>query len=130
LAFCMPVFLLSLTGLPPLAGFIGKFYVFAAVIERGGPWYVVLAIIGVVNSAISLYYYLRIVKSMYLTQGDDKPLGVHRGYLAICAALAVPVLGLGLFWTPVTQRISASLAFYRSAPVSAATAAAAVDAPK
>jgi len=62
-AFAMLLFMLSLGGIPPTAGFMGKFWLFGAAIESGYVW---LAFIGVVNSAISLYYYLRIVVFMYL----------------------------------------------------------------
>ena len=62
-AFAMLLFMLSLGGIPPTAGFMGKFWLFGAAIESGYVW---LAVIGVLNSAISLYYYLRIVVFMYL----------------------------------------------------------------
>jgi NADH-quinone oxidoreductase subunit N len=62
-AFAMLVFMLSLGGIPPTAGFMGKFWLFGAAIESGFVW---LAVVGVLNSAISLYYYLRIVVFMYL----------------------------------------------------------------
>jgi NADH-quinone oxidoreductase subunit N len=62
LATCMLLFLVSLGGLPPTAGFFGKFYLFRAVLEQGYVWLVILAVI---NSAISFYYYLRIVYSMF-----------------------------------------------------------------
>jgi NADH-quinone oxidoreductase subunit N len=62
-AFAMLLFMLSLGGIPPTAGFMGKFWLFGAAIESGYVW---LAFIGVINSAISLYYYLRIVVFMYL----------------------------------------------------------------
>ena len=63
----MSLFMFSLTGLPPTAGFIGKFYLFAAVINAGAQYYWI-AIIGVLNSVISLYYYMRIVKVMYFNE--------------------------------------------------------------
>lgn len=63
LAASMTVFLLSLAGIPPLAGFIGKFFVFAAAIESG---YLMLAIAAAVNSVVAAFYYFRIVKAMYL----------------------------------------------------------------
>jgi NADH-quinone oxidoreductase subunit N len=62
-AVAMAVFLFSLAGIPPLAGFIGKFYLFAAVIR--GEFYA-LALIGALNSVVSLYYYARIVRTMFL----------------------------------------------------------------
>jgi NADH-quinone oxidoreductase subunit N len=62
-AFAMLLFMLSLGGIPPTAGFMGKFWLFGAAIESGHLW---LAVVGVLNSAISLYYYLRVVVFMYL----------------------------------------------------------------
>ena len=62
-AFAMLLFMLSLGGIPPTAGFMGKFWLFGAAIDAGYVW---LAVIGVLNSAISLYYYIRIVVFMYL----------------------------------------------------------------
>ena len=62
-AFAMLLFMLSLGGIPPTAGFMGKFWLFGAAIDAHYYW---LAVIGVLNSAISLYYYIRIVVFMYL----------------------------------------------------------------
>lgn len=115
LAVAMVIFLLSLTGLPPLAGFIAKFYVFMAVIERGGTWYYVLAVIAAVNSAVSLYYYMRIARAMFLTEPlTTEPLREGAGYAGLTAALVVPVLVLGLYWSPVYESIRSSTAFFRS----------------
>ncbi|HET7220874.1 MAG TPA: NADH-quinone oxidoreductase subunit N [Vicinamibacterales bacterium] len=68
LAGLMTVFLLSLGGFPPMAGFIGKWYIFAAAVERGHYW---LAIIGVLTSVVSVFFYLRIVVMMYMTEGAE-----------------------------------------------------------
>jgi NADH-quinone oxidoreductase subunit N len=62
-ALAMLVFMLSLGGIPPTAGFMGKFYLFGAAIEAGYVW---LAVIAVLNSAISLYYYIRVVVFMWI----------------------------------------------------------------
>jgi NADH-quinone oxidoreductase subunit N len=69
-AVALMIFLFSLTGLPPLAGFIGKFYLFAAVIKAK---FYVLALVGVLNSVVSLYYYARVVRTMFLDfpAGDE-----------------------------------------------------------
>jgi NADH-quinone oxidoreductase subunit N len=69
LAAAMAVFMLSLTGIPPTLGFVGKFYLFRAAIE--GQYYL-LAVIGVVTSLISAYYYLRVVVTMYMRDGEPK----------------------------------------------------------
>jgi len=69
LAAAMAVFMLSLTGIPPTLGFVGKFYLFRAAIE--GQFYL-LAVIGVVTSLISAYYYLRVVVTMYMREGEPE----------------------------------------------------------
>jgi NADH-quinone oxidoreductase subunit N len=61
----MTIFLFSLAGVPPTAGFIGKFYLFSGAIQKGYIW---LAVIGVLNSAASAYYYLRIMVYMYMKE--------------------------------------------------------------
>jgi NADH-quinone oxidoreductase subunit N len=72
LAGCMAVFMLSLAGLPPLAGFFGKFYLFSAAFRAGANhgllWLVALALFG---SLISLYYYLIVLKVIFQTQGTE-----------------------------------------------------------
>jgi NADH-quinone oxidoreductase subunit N len=65
----MAIFMLSLIGLPPTIGLVGKFYLFRAVIEGGFPG---LAIIGVLTSLISAYYYLRVVVIMYMREGEPE----------------------------------------------------------
>ncbi len=110
LAAAMAIFMLSLSGIPPLAGFFGKFLVFKAAVEAGWAW---LVVIGVLNSAISAYYYLRIVVAMYFQplaeDGEEKePLSVLASrsslFVVTVAAIAVVVIGLqpGL-WTGVMR---------------------------
>src|SRR3990172_7502694 len=67
LALAMTLFMLSLTGLPPTVGFVGKFYVFNAAIQAGYLW---LALVGVITSLISAFYYLRIVMAMWMKPGE------------------------------------------------------------
>ena len=67
-AICFSILLLSLAGLPPLAGFIGKFYIFRSLINEGFIW---LAVIGIIGSVIAAFYYLRVVKIMYLDENED-----------------------------------------------------------
>jgi len=69
LAMCFSIFLFSLAGIPPTAGFIGKFYLFAGAVQQGYIW---LAIIGVLNSAASVYYYLRVMVYMYMKKPDEE----------------------------------------------------------
>jgi NADH-quinone oxidoreductase subunit N len=69
LGTAMAVFMLSLTGIPPLAGFAGKFYVFSAAVSEG---YVALAVIGVLNSVVSAGYYIRVLVTMFMTPGTPE----------------------------------------------------------
>ncbi len=108
-AVIMTVFLFSLTGLPPFAGFIGKFYLFAALLEQGSVWYVILALVGALNSAVSLYFYARIVKTMFLEKGDGTPVPTRAATVILGSALAIPVLALGLYWGPLVDLAAASL---------------------
>jgi NADH-quinone oxidoreductase subunit N len=85
-AFAMLLFMLSLGGIPPTAGFMGKFWLFSAAIESG---YVTLAVIGVLNSAISLYYYVRIVVFMYLKKETSGSEPVTSPMLAFTLAVAI-----------------------------------------
>ena len=65
LSVAMAIFMFSLAGIPPLAGFIGKFYIFSAAVKQGFIW---LAIIGVLNSLVAVYYYLRVIVAMYMKE--------------------------------------------------------------
>jgi len=85
LALAMTVFMLSLIGFPPTLGMVGKFYLFRAVIAGGFTW---LAIIGVLTSLISAFYYLRVVVNMYMKEGDPATeqetwLGLATGTMAV-----------------------------------------------
>ena len=76
LTVAMAVFLLSLMGIPPLVGFMGKLYVFAAVIERGPDfyWY---AVVAALNAAMAAYYYARVLKTMIIDAGQRGQAGLH-----------------------------------------------------
>jgi NADH-quinone oxidoreductase subunit N len=96
LGAAMALFMLSLAGIPPTGGFMGKFYIFSPAIQAN---YIGLAIIGVLNSVISVYYYLRITVVMYMSQGEAEP---ATGGLSPALGLAVLIailgtLQLGLF---------------------------------
>jgi NADH-quinone oxidoreductase subunit N len=97
LAAMFSLFLISLAGIPLTGGFIGKFYLFSAAIQRG---YIGLAIIGVLNSVISVYYYFRIIIMMYMREpapGQPDPEPVSLPVLAIIAIAAVWILWLGIY---------------------------------
>jgi NADH-quinone oxidoreductase subunit N len=101
LSFLMAVFMFSLTGIPPFAGFFGKYYVFAGAIEAGYTW---LAILGVLMSVVSAYYYLRVVVVMYFQEGTALPESrtPRLGMIAL-ALSAIGLLGLGLFPSTVVD---------------------------
>lgn len=94
MAFCLTLFLLSLAGIPPTVGFFGKFYMFSAAIGEGLIW---LAVWGVLNSVISVYYYLRPIVVMYMKDGEseeaERSMNATRAAIIISAVLVV-VLGV------------------------------------
>lgn len=102
-AGAMAIFLFSLTGIPPFAGFFGKWLLFAAVLEQGYYW---LAFVGLLNSVVSLYYYARIVKAMYLEAADDKTASTNTafstGTFALLSVFVIPTILIGfinIFYT-------------------------------
>lgn len=112
-SFSFAIFLLSLAGIPPLAVFVAKFFMFYAAVEAGGTW-IWLAVAGVLNSALSLYYYARVIKNIYFGVENVPPpqtqtRGETWGYLApILIALLLTVL-LGIFEGPVIQAAKAAI---------------------
>jgi NADH-quinone oxidoreductase subunit N len=94
-AVTLATFLFSLAGLPPFAGFVGKFYVFAAAMQGKLYWLVVAAVL---NSVVSLYYYARVVKMMFLEQPGTDDLRVTFAWsdLGAVGLLSVLTVYLGL----------------------------------
>jgi NADH-quinone oxidoreductase subunit N len=119
-AVTFAIFLFSLTGIPPFAGFTGKWFLFYSVFERvdgpGGNWYAVLLLIAAINTAISLFFYMRIVRAMFI----DAPYAEHPPairprvvYQLILAASATAVVVFGLWWAPMVEWTQASLQLFR-----------------
>jgi NADH-quinone oxidoreductase subunit N len=107
----MAVFLLSLTGLPPTAGFIGKFTLFAAVIKA--KW-IGLAVAGAINSVISLYYYARIFRNLFLREpeGTRETLRFSTVQTALVLLLIIPTLVLGVAFAPVVRAALAAVSMW------------------
>jgi len=101
---CMAIFLFSLTGIPLFSGFIGKFLLFGALIQTQS--YLWLAVLGVLNSVVSLYYYAKILRAIWLEKPESMGTEIHLvkwpevlGLLG----LAIPTIILGLFFSPVLE---------------------------
>jgi NADH-quinone oxidoreductase subunit N len=108
-AVAMSLFLFSLTGLPPFAGFFGKYFIFAALVARGGTLMITLAILGVLNSALSLFYYARVLKAMYFEHSDAPPVRVWPLHAGTIWALAIPTVALFVVWSPLMELVDRSL---------------------
>jgi NADH-quinone oxidoreductase subunit N len=112
LAGCMAIFMLSLAGIPPLAGFFGKFYLFSAALRAGGNfgifWLVVLALFG---SFVSLYYYLIVLKAIFVDEpslATDRPSSDLLQRITV-AALAAAILFFGIMPDILASRILAAI---------------------
>jgi NADH-quinone oxidoreductase subunit N len=117
-ACAMLVFMLSLGGIPPTAGFMGKVWVFGAAIDSGFIW---LAVVGVVNSAISLFYYIRVVVFMWIKEevvGSAIPVGP-----AMAIALLIAAAGsvfFGVYPQPLFEHAQAAAGSFYGVVTSAA----------
>ncbi len=107
LAVAMSVFLLSLIGIPPFSGFLGKLYVFGAVINQGLIWF---AVVGGINATVAAYYYMRVMKAILVeeTNGNSSPLTISLLNRALLVVLLVPNILLIVFWNPVNRWTAAS----------------------
>ncbi len=102
LCVSLGIFLFSLTGVPLTGGFIGKFYIFSALINSGYVW---LALIGLLNAVVSLYYYVKIIKNMFLVQptGNKTHEAFSWGYNFVLIVLIVPTILLGIYFGPLIK---------------------------
>ncbi len=99
LSLAMLVAFLSLSGMPPLGGFVAKVFVFAAAVQANWVW---LAVVGVLNSIIGLYYYLTVLKVVYLKRSpdEDKPLPISRQYAIALVVLTLGIILIGTLFGP------------------------------
>ena len=94
-ALLMSLFLISLAGIPPTAGFIGKFYVFAAVINQR---MILLGALAALNTIIAAFYYLNVIRHMYFAESSvDGAVAPSRGLMTVLVINAVMVLAIGIF---------------------------------
>jgi len=108
----MTLFMLSLTGLPPTAGFVGKLYIFKTLVGAGSE-FLWLVVAGGVNSVISLYYYFHVVKVMFLGgKRSDVITYPPSTMFGLMIFTAIPSLLLGLYWNPLASWVKNSLVFY------------------
>jgi NADH-quinone oxidoreductase subunit N len=110
LAFAMLLFLLSLAGVPPLAGFIGKLYIFVAAIKEG---LYTLITVALINIVISMYYYLVVVKKMYINEPiDPSPVSISGPMKAVVYVGLAGTLVIGIYPQPfIDWIVSATLMF-------------------
>ncbi len=111
LAITMSIVMFSLAGIPPLAGFVGKFYIFSAAIKSG---YVVLAVIGVLNSVVAVYYYLRVTVAMYMKPParEFAPLSLSP-YMIVALIISVwDTIHLGIFPARIIEFAQKSTLLY------------------
>jgi NADH-quinone oxidoreductase subunit N len=104
-AFAMVIFLLSLGGIPPTAGFIGKYFLFAAAIQSGFGW---LAIIAVLMSAVSMFFYFRIVVAMYLREGKEAEVAITPPLKFVAAVCLAVTLIFGIAPSPLVEQVTRS----------------------
>jgi NADH-quinone oxidoreductase subunit N len=100
LALCITLFMFSLIGLPPLAGFSAKFYLLGVLIQNGGMWWWLVGVIGV-NTVLSLYYYVRVVKVMYLQNSDEPAFFPNPIGLAVSVLCAAMLVGMFVLFNPL-----------------------------
>ncbi|HKB84730.1 MAG TPA: NADH-quinone oxidoreductase subunit N [Ignavibacteriaceae bacterium] len=110
LGISIAIFLVSLTGLPPTAGFIGKLYLFIALVDAK---MIVVAVIALLNSVVSLYYYIKVLKNMYLVKVEvEKPLiNVSFANIVMLLILLAPIIILGIYFTPLIDLAKYSISF-------------------
>ena len=114
LGVSMVIFLISLTGLPPTAGFIGKLYIFTAVLNAGSEW-LWLAVVGVLNAVVSLFYYVKIFRNMFLRgmdQEDAENYSFHPLAIVLLMALVIPTLLFGIYFGPIVNWANNSVGIF------------------
>lgn len=111
LAVCLTIFLISLAGLPPTAGFIGKLYIFTAVLNSNYVW---LAVVGIINSVIGLFYYAKVFRNMFMrnTETKESKFSVTRSGMILVLVTVIPTLVFGIWWSPIAAWAKHSVAMF------------------
>ena len=109
LSFSIGVFLISLTGIPPTAGFIAKLYLFIALVDAN---MIAVAVIALLNTVVSLYYYIKVLKNMYLVRPEKEMpvISVSPAAFAMLMFLLIPILVFGVYFTPLVNFAKNSIA--------------------
>ena len=107
----MVVFFIALTGIPPTAGFIGKLFLFVALLDAKWIW---LAVVGALNSVVSLYYYVRVLRNMFLRDPEEGsgPIRFSFPQVVVLLLLVIPTLLFGLYYGPIVDWANASVAMF------------------
>ncbi len=110
LTISMVVFMLSLMGIPPFAGFFGKLFVFAAAVNRGMAWY---AVVGALNSVVAVYYYARVIKTMVIEPAEDTTrVSTSWANEVLVWIMLLPTAGLMIFWDRIQKLTSDSMRLF------------------
>jgi NADH-quinone oxidoreductase subunit N len=109
LGFSIAVFLISLTGIPPTAGFIAKLYLFIALVDAN---MIAVAVIALLNTVVSLYYYIKVLKNMYLVRPETElpKFSLSPASFAMLMVLLIPILVFGVYFTPLVNFAKNSIA--------------------
>jgi NADH-quinone oxidoreductase subunit N len=112
MAFSMTVLLFSLAGIPPLAGFASKFVLFSSAVDASimpaDNWMIWLAVAGVLNSALSLFYYVRVIKYIYVDKGPTERTRLPNTMVAAVLITVIATIVIGLYPVPVIDACNAA----------------------
>ncbi len=97
LAFGMTVAMLSLAGIPPVAGFFAKYHILSSMLTGGSKWTLLLAIIAILSSLVGVYYYFRVIINMYFKSGDESPVELKLSHRLLLIACVMMLIVLGLY---------------------------------
>lgn len=106
-AFSLFIFFLALAGIPPSAGFIGKYFLFYSItieaLRNASTWLLLIVIIAILNSALSIYYYARVIRYMYVLPPNGEKIKEPAGYVAALLIAVIGTIGVGLYPEPFIQ---------------------------